>query len=109
MNLIIIGATGRSGRLVTTQAIDGGHSVTALVRTPSLQSRERLNVIAGDPRRLEDLMAAFPCQDAVISRIGAYRTKESMAGIRGRFSHPSSNGPAASETLRGPFGRPPLP
>jgi putative NADH-flavin reductase len=70
MNLLIIGATGRTGRFVTTQAIDRGHSVTALVRTPSLQSRERLNVIVGDPRRMEDLIAALPCQDAVISCIG---------------------------------------
>ena len=70
MNLLIIGATGRTGRLVTAQAIDRGHSVTAVVRTPSLEARERLNVIVGDPRRLEDLTAALPGDDAVISCIG---------------------------------------
>jgi putative NADH-flavin reductase len=70
MNLFIIGATGRTGQFVTAQAIERGHSVTALVRTPSLQPKERLNVIAGDPRRLEDLLAALPGHDAVISCIG---------------------------------------
>ena len=70
MNLLVIGATGRTGRLVTAQAIDRGHSVTALVRTPSLRPKKRLNVISGDPRRLEDLLAALPGHDAVISCIG---------------------------------------
>lgn len=70
MNLFIVGATGRTGMLVTAQAIERAHSVTALVRRPSLQPRERLNVIVGDPRRLEDLLAAIPGHDAVISCIG---------------------------------------
>jgi putative NADH-flavin reductase len=70
MNLFIIGATGRTGQLVTAQALERGHSVTALVRTPSLQRRERLNVIVGDPRRQEDLLAAMPDHDAVISCVG---------------------------------------
>ena len=70
MNLLIIGATGRTGQQVTAQAIERGHSVTALVRTPSLQPRERLNVNTGDPRRLEDVSAALPGHDAVISCIG---------------------------------------
>jgi putative NADH-flavin reductase len=70
MNLFIVGATGRTGQLVTAQAIERGHSVTALVRTPLLQPGERLNVIAGDARRLEDLLTALPDHDAVISCIG---------------------------------------
>ena len=70
MNLLIVGATGQTGQLVTAQAIERGHSVTALVRTPSLRPREKLNVIAGDPRRLADLLAALPGHDAVISSIG---------------------------------------
>jgi putative NADH-flavin reductase len=70
MNLFIVGATGRTGQIVTAQAIERGHSVTALVRTPSLRPKKRLNVISGDPRRLEDLLAALPGHDAVISCIG---------------------------------------
>jgi putative NADH-flavin reductase len=70
MNLFIVGATGRTGQQVTAQAIERGHRVTALLRTPSLQPQERLNAIAGDPRRLEDLLAALAGHDAVISCIG---------------------------------------
>ena len=34
MNFEVLGATGRTGRLVVEQAIAAGHTVTALVRSP---------------------------------------------------------------------------
>ncbi len=34
MNLLVLGATGRTGRLVVEQALAAGHTVTALVRSP---------------------------------------------------------------------------
>jgi len=34
MKLFIVGATGRTGRLVVEQAISSGHTVTAIVRKP---------------------------------------------------------------------------
>ena len=37
MKLLILGATGRTGRLVTEKALSRGHDVTAFVRTASLQ------------------------------------------------------------------------
>ena len=38
MNLVVLGATGGTGLAIVRQAIERGHSVTALVRSP-----ERLN------------------------------------------------------------------
>ena len=32
MNLVVLGATGRTGQLVVEQALAAGHTVTALVR-----------------------------------------------------------------------------
>ena len=70
MNLLILGATGRTGRLITEKALLRGHGVTAFVRRPSLPARERLVTIVGDPRRIDDLSAALPDHDAVISCLG---------------------------------------
>jgi len=70
MKLLILGATGRTGRLVTEKALSHGHDVTAFVRTPSLPARERLTVVVGDPRRIDDLLAVLPGHDAVVSCLG---------------------------------------
>jgi putative NADH-flavin reductase len=70
MRLLVLGATGRTGRLVTQKALSCGHSVTAFVRTPSLPAGEKLTVIVGDPRRIDDLSGALPGHDAVISCLG---------------------------------------
>jgi putative NADH-flavin reductase len=47
MNLLVIGAGGRTGRLVCEQALARGHSVTALVRHAIELGRAR--VVVGDP------------------------------------------------------------
>lgn len=70
MHLLIIGATGRTGRLVTEQAIERGHSVTALVRTPSHGLSGNIRIVLGDPRRKDDLLAVLPGHEAVISCLG---------------------------------------
>lgn len=71
MNLLILGATGRTGRLVTEQAISRGHSVTAMVRNPEpLNPHATLRSIIADPLNVEDLARVLPGQDAVISCLG---------------------------------------
>jgi putative NADH-flavin reductase len=55
---------------VTERALSHGHDVTAFVRTPSLPARERLTVVVGDPRRIDDLLAVLPGHDAVVSCLG---------------------------------------
>lgn len=39
LKLVVFGATGRTGKEVVKQALDKGHHVTAIVRTP-----EKLNI-----------------------------------------------------------------
>src|ERR1043166_1981000 len=49
--LLILGATGSLGRHVLAQALEAGHEVAVLVRTPSTlpsEIRERISVHAGD-------------------------------------------------------------
>ncbi len=73
MRLLVLGATGPTGRHVVDQGLAAGHEVTAFVRDPAkLPVRhERLRVVAGDLTfdgpALDDAMRG---QDAVISAIG---------------------------------------
>ena len=73
--MLIVGATGGTGRQLVAGALERGHVVTALVRDPSrLQiQHERLRVIRGDVRDYPSIDAAVRGQEAVISALGHKR------------------------------------
>ncbi len=70
--LFILGATGGTGRALVEQARRRGHLVTAFVRSPEkLDSvRDAVTVLRGDPRSSDELRAALPGHDAVLSALG---------------------------------------
>lgn len=72
MKLVIIGATRGTGQQVMRQALEAGHTVTAIVRRPEdINLRhEKLNIVRGDVMQPESLRNAFAGQDAVISSLG---------------------------------------
>src|SRR2546430_11640642 len=72
MNLVVLGATGGTGRLVVEQALAAGDSVTALVRSPQKQTirHSNLRVVAGRATDTGDVARAFIGADAVISTLG---------------------------------------
>jgi putative NADH-flavin reductase len=72
VTLLILGATGKTGRHLVTQALEKGRHVTILARDRSKADihHERLRVIEGDVRNHEALTRAMDGQDAVISTIG---------------------------------------
>lgn len=78
MRLLLLGATGRTGRELLTQALERGHQVTALVRDPSrLPTRhERLTVHAGSVTDESAVAAAVAGQDAVLSTLGSSNPRE---------------------------------
>lgn len=69
MRIFLLGANGRTGSLVLTEALSRGHTVTALVRRPdSLSAQTGLEIIAGTPLAQADISNAFasaPNSDAV--------------------------------------------
>ena len=73
MKLFVLGATGKTGMYVISQALAKGHEVTAFVRSPEkiTTTDARLTVKKGDPTRADELAAALPGHHAVISVIGA--------------------------------------
>ncbi len=72
MRLFILGATGGTGRALIDQALERGHRVTAFVRSPQKlgSPREGVTVLQGDPRSVDELRAALPDHDAVLSALG---------------------------------------
>ena len=60
MHFLILGATGRNGKLIVEEALSSGHSVTALVRNPSsLAARANLTVVQGSPLSLASISEAL--------------------------------------------------
>jgi uncharacterized protein YbjT (DUF2867 family) len=72
MNLLILGASGRTGLLVVEQALAAGHDVTALVRSPEKLTvhNSRLHVVAGQATDADDVARAMASAGALISVLG---------------------------------------
>ena len=69
--ILVLGATGATGRLIVSQAVARGYSVTVLVRSAEKASDlEGMNVIVGDARDEIVLRQAVKGQDAVVSALG---------------------------------------
>ncbi len=75
MNLLIIGATGGTGRALVDQALTQGHTVTAFVCNPAKikPMRERLTLVQGDVLHYESVERAVQGKDAVLSALGHKR------------------------------------
>lgn len=72
MKVLVIGATGGSGRAAVEELLSAGHEVTAFARRPEALpvSSERLKVFQGDATRAGDVERAVAGQDAVIVTLG---------------------------------------
>ena len=75
MNLLIIGATGGTGRELVEQALSQGHTVTAFVRNPAKVKieHERLTVVKGNILEYDSVENAVKGKDAVLSVLGHKR------------------------------------
>ena len=70
-NILVLGATGGTGRLIVSQALRRGHQVTALVRSPEKASELKgAKIIVGDVRDEQTLREVLKGQDAVVSSLG---------------------------------------
>ena len=69
MKLVVLGATGGTGLEIVRQAIERGHSVTALVRSPDRLKafRSRITVEQGDLLNSAELEKVIRGHDAVLS------------------------------------------
>jgi uncharacterized protein YbjT (DUF2867 family) len=77
VKVLIIGATGSTGRILLEKALEQGHQVRALARNPSAVAPQdyRPRVLGGNVPDPEVLEAAVAGQDAVLSALGTRSTK----------------------------------
>lgn len=88
MKLAVLGATGRTGKEVVQQALEAGHSVTAVVRDSSKMtiSHENLKVVKGNIFDKSSLSGIFPDHDAIVSCLGFPRNPQPVTGYTESFS-----------------------
>ena len=71
MKLLVLGATGGTGRQVVSQALAAGHTVTAYVRKAmSTAEAQGARIASGDAASATALERAVAGQDAVVSALG---------------------------------------
>ena len=72
--ILVLGGTGKTGRLLINEALDRGHEVTALIRPERrLPAWEGLTVVKGDVLDFETVLNAALGHDAIISCLGISR------------------------------------
>lgn len=84
MKLVILGANGRTGKLVLRAALEKGMDVTAVVRSAGKKpafAHERLTVAVGDPCDKDFLKRVLRGQDAVISALGGRRPTKAATSV----------------------------
>ena len=72
MNIVVFGANGQTGRLLTRRALDKGHAVVAVTRHPDdfPIADPRLTVARADVREPSSLVDVVRDADAVVSTLG---------------------------------------
>jgi putative NADH-flavin reductase len=77
MRLVVLGATGKTGRLLVEQALERGHEVVAYVRRPeAVPERPGLLVVGGQLTDQPALRSALTGADAVLCAIGPASVKD---------------------------------
>lgn len=71
MKVLVLGATGGTGRLIVQQAVAAGHEVVALVRDKAKAGQlTGASLVEGDARSQEALAVALVGCDAIVSALG---------------------------------------
>src|SRR5258706_8706089 len=78
MNILVLGAAGKTGRQVVAQALAAGQTVTAFVRDPEKLERADVLVAVGDARSVDDLRNALRGQHGVISTLGSMNASQKL-------------------------------
>lgn len=118
MKIAVIGANGRTGRIVVKAALARGHQVVAVTRTDGGSERDDDNLVnaRADVRDADALTRALVGADAVISALGVGTSRAATdvysIGVRNTLGAMQSNGAAKlaviSAVPAGPWEEQPL-
>jgi putative NADH-flavin reductase len=78
MKIFLLGATGRTGKLVVDEALQRGHDLNCLVRDAHKikSAHERLKIFEGSAERRSDLEAAMKTCEAIINVLNISRNSD---------------------------------
>ncbi|MBG6129164.1 putative NADH-flavin reductase [Aquimarina sp. EL_43] len=78
MKILILGATGRTGKLILEESLNQGYKVCCLVREPKKikENHNNLKILKGSPEQISDLENAIKDCDAIISALNISRKSD---------------------------------
>jgi uncharacterized protein YbjT (DUF2867 family) len=76
MRILLLGATGRTGKLVIEEAIRRGHNISAIARDPEKLKDYQINITQGTPYDFETVEKALSGCEAVINTLNISRKSD---------------------------------
>jgi putative NADH-flavin reductase len=76
MKILLLGATGRTGKLVIEEAIRRGHKISAIARDPDKLKNYNIEITKGTPYDFETVEKALSGCDAVINTLNISRKSD---------------------------------
>jgi uncharacterized protein YbjT (DUF2867 family) len=82
MRVLVLGATGGTGRFVVSSALAAGHEVTALVRDPAaLGDVDGVRILVGDATSEPDVRTAVEGQEAIVNALGSRNLRHPVEAL----------------------------
>ena len=78
MKILILGISGRTGRLVAQEAVQRGHKVIGIARDPGKESLKGAKIISGTPYDIETVRKAISGCDAVVSTLNLFPSSQGL-------------------------------
>jgi uncharacterized protein YbjT (DUF2867 family) len=76
MRILVLGATGRTGKYVIEEALKKGHKISAIARDPDKLKNFAIDITHGTPYDFETMEKALAGCDAVINTLNVSRTSD---------------------------------
>jgi uncharacterized protein YbjT (DUF2867 family) len=76
MKILVLGATGRTGKLIIEEALKKGHKIVAIARDPGKLKEYGIEIIQGTPYDYETMEKALTGCDAVINTLNVSRKSD---------------------------------
>jgi uncharacterized protein YbjT (DUF2867 family) len=95
MKILLLGATGRTGKHIIEEALKRGHSIAAIARNPEKLKDFKIDIIQGTPYNHETMEKAIIGCEAVINTLNVSRKSDnpwaSLAAPKDMISKSASN------------------
>ena len=95
MKILVLGATGRTGKYIIEEALKKGHNISAIARNPDKLRNYKIDIIQGTPYDYETVEKALTGCDAVINTLNVSRKSDNpwapLASPKDLISKSASN------------------